>query len=86
MTKTVINGTGVYAKSPLYTCCAKTATAQSGQYDKNGNEIKFCWFVGFFPVESPQYTIYIMQENGVSGGSDCGPVFKEIAENILFDF
>ena len=84
--KTVTDGTGKSAQSNLYTCCTKTSTAQSGQYDENGNEIKFCWFVGFFPKENPQYTICIMKENGVSGGSDCGPVFKEIAENILFNF
>ena len=83
---TVTDGTGSMAKSDFYTCCSKTATAQSGQYDKNGNEIKFCWFAGFFPKENPQYTICILKEQGSSGGSDCGPVFKEIAENILFDF
>ncbi len=83
---TVTDGTGSMAKSDFYTCCSKTATAQSGQYDKHGNEVKFCWFAGFFPKENPQYTICILKEQGSSGGSDCGPVFKEIAENILFDF
>ena len=86
LSKTVSEGTGTAAQSSLYTCCTKTATAQSGQYDEYGNEIKFCWFVGFFPKENPQYTICIMKEQGSSGGSDCGPVFKEIAENILFNF
>jgi penicillin-binding protein 2 len=82
--ETTITGTGAAAHSNLYTCCTKTATAQSGQFDEFGNEIKFCWFVGYFPKENPQYTICIMKENGSSGGSDCGPAFKEIAENILF--
>ncbi len=84
--KTVIDGTGVKAQSKLIEYCAKTATAQSGQYDENGKEIMYCWFAGFFPKENPQYTICIMKENGSSGGSDCGPVFKEIAENILLNF
>ena len=84
--KTVIDGTGVKAQSKLIEYCAKTATAQSGQYDENGEEIMYCWFAGFFPKENPQYTICIMKENGSSGGSDCGPVFKEIAENILLNF
>ncbi len=83
---TVTDGTGIAAKSEFYSCYAKTATAQSGQYNETGNEIKYCWFAGVFPKENPQYTICIMKENGSSGGSDCGPVFKEIAENILFDF
>jgi cell division protein FtsI/penicillin-binding protein 2 len=86
LSKTTIDGTGTAAQSHLYTCCSKTSTAQSGQYDENGKEINFCWFVGFFPKENPQYTICIMKENGSSGGSDCGPAFKEIAQALLFNF
>lgn len=86
LSKTTVDGTGTSAQSHLYNCCAKTATAQSGQYDENGKEINFCWFVGFFPKENPQYTICIMKENGSSGGSDCGPAFKEIAQALLFNF
>lgn len=80
--KTTSEGTGATAFSSLFRACTKTATAQSGQYDENGNEIKYCWFAGFFPYNNPQYAICILKENGVSGGSDCGPVFKEISENI----
>ncbi len=79
---TTVSGTGTSAKSDLFSCCAKTATAQSGQFDSNSKEINICWFVGFFPKENPQYTICILKENGSSGGSDCGPAFKEIAEKI----
>ena len=83
MAETVKTGTGKAAFSSLYTCCAKTATAQSGQYNPDGTEIMYCWFAGFFPAESPRYAICVMNENGVSGGGDCGPVFKEIAEQII---
>ncbi len=82
MSKTTTDGTGKIAFSSLFDSCTKTATAQSGQYDKNGNEIKICWFAGFFPAENPKYTICVIKEDGVSGGGDCGPVFKEISENI----
>ncbi len=82
LTKTVTEGTGKSAFSSLVDSCAKTATAQSGQYDENGNEIKYCWFAGFFPYENPEYVICVLKENGVSGGGDCAPVFKEIAENV----
>lgn len=82
LTETVTEGTGKSAFTSLFNSCAKTATAQSGQYDKNGNEIKYCWFAGFFPSEDPQYAICVIKENGVSGGSDCAPVYKEIAESI----
>lgn len=82
MKNTTKNGTGKIAFTSLFDSCTKTATAQSGQYDENGREIKICWFGGFFPADNPRYTICVMKEDGVSGSSDCGPVFKEISENI----
>ncbi len=82
MKNTTKNGTGKVAFTSLFDSCTKTATAQSGQYDENGREIKICWFAGFFPAANPRYTICVMKEDGVSGSSDCGPVFKEISENI----
>ncbi len=85
MAKTTTDGTGKSAFSSLFNSCTKTATAQSGQYDKNGLEIKYCWFVGFFPIENPQYVICILKENGSSGGTDGAPVFKEISESIYIN-
>ena len=82
MAQTTTEGTGKTAFTSLFDSCTKTATAQSGQYDENGVEIKYCWFVGFFPIENPQYVICILKENGSSGGTDGAPVFKEISENI----
>ncbi len=82
MLNTTNDGTGKIAFSSLFNSCTKTATAQSGQYDKDGNEIKICWFTGFFPAENPKYTVCVIKEDGIAGGSDCGPVFKEISENI----
>ncbi len=78
----VINGTGKPAFTSLFQSCGKTATAESGQYNKNGVEISHSWYVGFFPYKNPQYVICIMKENGISGSSDCAPVFKEVAEGI----
>ncbi len=85
MEKTTTEGTGKTAFTSLFKSCTKTATAQSGQYDENGIEIKYCWFVGFFPIENPQYVICILKENGSSGGTDGAPVFKEISENIYIN-
>ncbi len=78
----VLEGTGKPAFTSLFLSCGKTATAESGQYDKNGVEISHSWYVGFFPYEKPKYVICIMKENGISGSSDCAPVFKEVAEEI----
>ena len=85
MAYTTTLGTGKSAYSSLFDSCTKTATAQSGQYDENGVEIKYCWFVGFFPIENPKYVICILKENGSSGGTDGAPVFKEISENIYIN-
>ena len=81
--ETTLSGTGNAAFSSLFSAATKTATAQSGIRDDNGNEIKYSWFVGFFPYENPEYVICIMKENGSSGGIDGAPVFKEISENIF---
>lgn len=85
MAKTTTVGTGKKAFTSLFDSCTKTATAQSGQYDENGVEIKYCWFVGFFPIENPRYVVCILKENGSSGGTDGAPVFKEISENIYIN-
>lgn len=79
----VVNeGTGTPAFTSLFKSCGKTATAETGQLNKNNEEIRHSWYVGFFPYENPKYVICIMKENGISGSSDCAPVFKEVAEAI----
>ncbi len=85
MAKTTTDGTGKTAFTSLFDSCTKTATAQSGQYNENGIEIKYCWFVGFFPAENPKYVVCILKENGSSGGTDGAPVFKEISEKIYIN-
>ena len=60
----------------------KTSTAQTGNFDEYGNETMNCWFTGFFPAYSPKYAVTILSEGGISGNYTCGPVFKEIADNI----
>ncbi len=83
--QTTLTGTGKGAFSHKFSSCTKTGTAQSGQYDENNNEIKISWFAGYFPYENPRYSICILKENGISGGSDGAPVFKEISE-FIYDY
>lgn len=82
--ETVKNGTGKLAHSEKTSVCGKTSTAQSGQFSKDGHEIMYCWFAGFFPSENPRYSICIVKEDGTSGGKDCCPVFKKIAEDMYY--
>lgn len=76
----VTNGTASNAEYKGKTA-GKTATAQSGIY-KNGREVLNTWFAGCYPYSHPKYTIVVMCEDGVSGATDCCPVFRTIVEKI----
>jgi len=50
---------------------------------ENSYNVDFC---GYFPVDSPQYTVIVsLQKEGLpaSGGGMAAPIFKEIAEYIF---
>lgn len=77
----VRSGTGKTAAPANVSAAGKTATAQTGRY-KDKKEVVNAWFCGFFPVEGPKYTVTVFVEDAATGGSDCAPIFKEIAEKI----
>ena len=77
----VKNGNGKKAYSDLTINHGKTATAQSGWYEKV-REINHTWFCGYFSVNDTTYTVVIFKDDGISGASDCAPVFKVISEEI----
>ncbi len=79
MEETLISGTAEGYMPLNTTACAKTSTAESSGNQSNS------WFAGFFPKENPKYAVVILKENGTSGGLDCGPVFKRIAEKITLN-
>ncbi|MBE6837985.1 MAG: penicillin-binding protein 2 [Ruminococcus sp.] len=68
----------------IVTAAGKTSTAQTGRYDENGNEEMVCWFTGYFPAENPEYIVTVLVENGETGNTSAAPVFKEIAEEIVW--
>lgn len=80
--KTVETGSSGKAQPYRISAAGKTATAQSGQFDANGNEITQSWFCGYFPYDNPKYAVTVFKENGTGGSADCAPVFKYIAEKI----
>ena len=74
-------GTGQKGK-PLYGAAGvKTATAQTGRY-VNGKEFNDCWYAGFYPFDNPKFVIVVFSEGGDSGGTVCGPVFRDIADGL----
>ena len=82
MVSVIEKGSGRKAKPQNLSAGGKTASAQSGQFKENGEEIVHAWFSGFYPAESPKYTIVVLCEGAFSGGDAAGPVFKEICDRI----
>ncbi len=74
-------GTGESAKPKRISAAGKTATAQTGKYE-NGVEICQGWFCGFFPTESPKYTVTVFSENTLRQNKSCGEIFSIIADKI----
>ncbi|MGN0551792.1 MAG: peptidoglycan D,D-transpeptidase FtsI family protein, partial [Oscillospiraceae bacterium] len=70
------------SRSDIVDAAGKTSTAQTGRFRENGTEVMNCWFTGYFPSNSPKYAVTILAEGGISGNVSCGPIFKEIAEEI----
>lgn len=82
MISVVEEGSGVNAKPNIGGAGGKTASAQTGQFDKDGNEIVHAWFVGFYPAEKPEYAIAVFAEGMESGSDFAAPVFKKICDEI----
>ena len=88
----VKRGTAKSMYSRDFSMAGKTGTAQAN-YGSNGgvNKHYVSSFVGFFPVDKPEYTciVVIHKPNTINGnyyGADvAGPVFKKIAQKIFTD-
>jgi cell division protein FtsI (penicillin-binding protein 3) len=82
----VDSGTGTLTRIPGVRIAGKTGTAQQlvgGHWSK---EHYTSSFTGFFPAEKPEYLISVIlrsPKNGYYGGVVSGPIFREIAMNIL---
>lgn len=77
-------GVGHMANSPLINAAGKTGTAQI--WDKSGNTGKYIVsFAGFFPFDNPKYSciVCIRKPAPASGGGQCGPVFRQVAESVM---
>lgn len=62
------------------TAGGKTSTAQTGQYDADGNELCHAWMTGFFPADEPRYAVTVMIEHGGYGNEAAAPVFRRIID------
>jgi cell division protein FtsI (penicillin-binding protein 3) len=89
MEQVILQGTGKGFAQPLgYTASGKTGTAQkidpaTGRYSKTNYEASF---IGYAPVNNPVVTILVNLDSPVGehdGGPTAGPVFKQVAEQVL---
>ena len=76
-----LNGTAQKGRTHIVETAAKTSTAQTG-IKEDGINIEQSWIAGMFPYENPKYCIVVLAEAGRGGGESCGPVFKEIIEEL----
>lgn len=89
MRQVVLAGTGKRAQLNGYTSAGKTGTAwKFDEKLKKVNSAKYVSsFIGFAPVENPAVTIAVVMDEpkvgGRDGGQVAGPVFREIAQQIL---
>ena len=81
----VMSGDSSGARPELVTAGGKTATAQTGQYDEEGNELEQGWFTGFFPADQPQYVVTVLAENEGFGNTSAAPVFAAIADAVCVE-
>ena len=82
MINVVENGSGENAKPKNSSAGGKTASAQTGQYSKDGSEVIHAWFIGFYPGEEPRYAVAVFAEGMDSGGDFAAPIFREICQEI----
>jgi cell division protein FtsI (penicillin-binding protein 3) len=83
----VKNGTGQKAKINKIAIGGKTGTSRQivkGQYSTEKYNSSF---IGFFPVQSPQYLILILVNSPAAvsyyGGDVAAPIFKNIAQKLI---
>ncbi len=89
MRAVVTTGTAKGIESPFYTMAGKTGTAQVADGDiKYSDGVYQGSFVGFFPAETPKYTICVVirtkaHSAAYYGGAIAAPVFRMIADKVF---
>lgn len=75
------DGTGETALPKTTTAAGKTATAQTGKFEK-GKEICQGWFCGYFPADNPKYTVVVFSEDTSRQNISCAQIFALIADSV----
>jgi peptidoglycan glycosyltransferase len=81
MTDVVNEGTGVAAALSDVQVAGKTGTAEV-----RNETLNQVWFIGFAPVDDPQYAIAVTLEDqpiGTSGGANAAPLAAQVLQTLL---
>ena len=78
----VEEGIGQDARPEALSAGGKTGTAQTGQFDENGDELLNYWFCGFYPAEEPRYTITVLQDGVLEPENSSAKIFAQIANAL----
>ena len=76
----VTDGIGTDAQPAVGTAGGKTGTAQTGQYDENGEELLNYWFSGLYPADAPRYTVTVLQDGVLKPETSSAAIFEKITE------
>ena len=80
-------GTARHVAIPGYRIAGKTGTANRVADSGAGYSGYTTSFIGYAPAEDPQFVVAVTLQNptagGPSGGSQCGPAFKDVMTYVL---
>lgn len=83
MISVVEEGIGTQAQPDEGGAGGKTGTAQTGQYQTDGEELLNYWFTGFWPADDPQYTITVLQDGLLEPPTSSAAIFAQVANALL---
>lgn len=78
----VSDGIGKEAAPQELTAGGKTGTAQTGQFNEDGQELLNYWFSGFYPADNPRYTITVLQDGVLEPQVSSAAVFSKICDSL----
>ena len=78
----VEEGIGRQAATDTGQAGGKTGTAQTGQFDENGEELLNYWFSGFWPADDPRYTITVLQDTTLEPETSSAALFARVVDAI----
>lgn len=85
LTSVVEEGIGRQAAPDAGQAGGKTGTAQTGQFDEEGEELLNYWFSGFFPAEEPRYTVTVLQDTTLEPEISSAAIFARVVNAITVE-